>query len=158
MAKAYLGIGGNIGDRMKNIEETISMLKSHGEIEVIRISSVYETEPVGYVDQDAFLNIVVEIGTTLDPYDLLDYCHVIEGTLKRERLIRWGPRTIDVDILLYEGFISDDEKLIVPHPRMLERAFVMIPLYEIAPDMVIDGKDVREVVEGLKTETVKRLK
>lgn len=158
MAKVYLGIGGNMENKKENIEKTIELLRNHPKIIVAKISSYYETEPVGYGDQDWFLNIVVEIDTSLDPYGLLDYCHEIEENLKRERLIRWGPRTIDVDILLYEDFISNDEKLIVPHPRMHERGFVMIPLYEIAKDLIIHDRKIKDIVENMKAEEVRILK
>ncbi|TCO74402.1 2-amino-4-hydroxy-6-hydroxymethyldihydropteridine diphosphokinase [Marinisporobacter balticus] len=155
MRKAYLGIGSNIGNKKENIEKTIALLKDNPLISVCAISSFYETAPVGYTDQDWFLNIVVEIDTSLVPYDLLDYCHHIENELKRERIIRWGPRTIDVDILLYEDFLSTDEQLIIPHPRMCERAFVMIPLYEIAKELIIHNKEIKTIVENLKEKEVR---
>lgn len=154
---AYLGIGGNIGDTKANIERTIELLKENSEIKVTQVSSYYETEPVGYTDQDWFLNIVAEIETTLEPFDLLKYCQHIENELKRERLIRWGPRTIDVDILLYEDFISDDEVLTVPHPRMTERAFAMIPLYEINKDLKIGTEDIKNIVKNLKGEQINKI-
>ena len=154
---AYLGIGGNIGDTKANIERTIELLKENSEIKVTQVSSYYETEPVGYTDQDWFLNIVAEIETTLEPFDLLKYCQHIENELKRERLIRWGPRTIDVDILLYEDFVSDDEVLIVPHPRMTERAFAIIPLYEINKDLKIGTEDIADIVENLKGEQINKI-
>lgn len=155
--KAYLGIGGNIGDTKGNIERVIELLERNAEIKVTKNSSFYETEPVGYTDQDWFLNIVTEIETTLEPFDLLRYCQFIENELKRERLIRWGPRTIDVDILLYEDFISDVEELIVPHPRMTERAFAMIPLYEINKDIKIGNTHITDVVESLKGEDIRKI-
>lgn len=157
MSKAYLGIGSNIGNTRENIEKSIELLKNNPSIIVSTISSFYETAPVGYTNQDWFLNIVVEIDTSLNPYHLLDYCNNIEKELKRERIIRWGPRTIDIDILLYEGFSSDDEKLIVPHPRMCERAFVMIPLYEIATDLTINNKNIKDIAENLKEEEVRKI-
>lgn len=155
--RAYLGIGGNIGDRAANIEFAVDMLKKSEFIEVKKTSSLYETEPVGYVDQDWFMNVVVEIETTMSPYELLEYCQSIESELKRIRLIRWGPRTIDVDILLYEGYESSDETLTVPHPRMTERAFVMVPLYEINSDIEIAGKNISEWMESLEGEEINKL-
>ena len=157
MSRVFLGIGGNIGDKHTNIEKTLSLLQENSQIEIVNTSSYYETAPVGYEDQDWFLNIVVEIDTSLEPYSLLEYCNHIEQELKRERLIHWGPRTIDVDILLYENFSSEDEKLIVPHPRMCERGFVMIPLYEIAPDLMIHNKPIKEFVDQLQTEEVRKI-
>lgn len=157
MTKAYLGLGGNIGNRKENIDKAVELLNNHENIIVLKTSSYYETEPVGYKDQDWFLNIVVEIDTSLIPYDLLKYCNFIEEELKRKRLVRWGPRTIDVDILLYEGFVSEDEKLTVPHPRMMERAFVMVPLYEIAPNIVIKEKNIKEIIDRLEGEEIRKL-
>lgn len=156
MKTAYLGIGGNIGDTRANIEDTIELLKRNDAIEVTNISSFYETEPVGYTDQDWFLNVVVEVETTLEPLELLDYCQYIENELKRERTIRWGPRTIDIDILLYENYSSDSEVLTVPHPRMTQRAFAMVPLYEINTELVIDGKDIKDIIEHLKGEKIRK--
>lgn len=157
MTRAFLGIGSNIGDTKKHIEDSINLLEEITNIRIIKISSYYETEPIGYTEQDWFLNIVVEIDTDLKPYELLQYCNEIEAILHRKRLIRWGPRTIDIDILLYDNFTSNDEKLIIPHPRMLERAFVMIPLQEIAPDLTIDGKNIDEIIEELKTQKIRKI-
>lgn len=156
MKTAYLGIGGNIGDTRENIDETIELLKKNNSIKVTGVSSFYETEPVGYTDQAWFLNVVVEIETDLEPLKLLDYCQYIENELKRERTIRWGPRTIDVDILLYEDYSSDSEVLTVPHPRMTQRAFAMVPLYEINSKLVIDGIDIKDIVENLKGEEIRK--
>lgn len=158
MSKAYLGIGGNMGDRRQYIERAVELLKGNPGITVGKVSSVYETEPVGYREQDWFLNIAAELDTVLSPYELLDYCGFIEKELKRERLIRWGPRTIDVDILLYEDVRLKDERLIIPHPRMKERAFVIIPLMEIAPDIVLDGEPIGCIAKRLDTEGVRKVK
>ncbi|MBS3994912.1 MAG: 2-amino-4-hydroxy-6-hydroxymethyldihydropteridine diphosphokinase [Alkaliphilus sp.] len=157
MSRAYLGIGGNIGNKKENIQKAVDLLKNHPQIVVSAISSYYETAPVGYTYQDWFLNIVVEIETALDPYALLEYCNDIEQNLKRERLIRWGPRTIDLDILLFDEFVFNDEKLTIPHPRMCERAFVMIPLYEIAKNLVINGKKIEEITKNLKEKEVRKV-
>lgn len=157
MKKSYLGIGGNIGDTKNNIEETVRLLAENPNINVTRVSSLYETEPVGYTDQDWFLNIVVEIETSLTPMELLKECQHIENELKRVRTIRWGPRTIDVDILLYEDYESDEEILTIPHPRMTTRAFAMIPLYEIKQDLVINGKNIKEIVGNLKGEEIRKV-
>jgi len=157
MSKAYLGLGSNIGDKKENIDNAVDMLNSNEQIEVKKVSSYYETEPVGYHDQDWFLNVALEIDTTLDPYQLLEFCGLIEEKLKRKRVIRWGPRTIDVDILLYEGFESKDERLTVPHPRMMERAFVMIPLYEIAPETKINNESISKVLKNLNGEEIRKI-
>lgn len=157
MAKAYLGLGSNIGDKKGHLDKAIELLKQQEKITVRNISSYYETDPVGYIDQDLFLNIVVEIETQLEPYKLLEYCNRIEEILKRKRILRWGPRTIDVDILLYEDFISDDEKLIIPHPRMKERAFVMVPLYEINQNVVIDSTNIKDIINNLDIKGIRKV-
>lgn len=157
MSKAYLGLGSNIGDKKENIDNAVEMLRKNEKVKIKKISSYYETEPVGYHDQDWFLNIVVEIDTSLEPYQLLEFCSCIEEKLKRKRIIRWGPRTIDVDILLYEGFNSKDEKLTLPHPRMRERAFVMVPLYEIAPNIEINNQNIRQVLKNLEGEEIRKI-
>ncbi|MFA6682386.1 MAG: 2-amino-4-hydroxy-6-hydroxymethyldihydropteridine diphosphokinase [Sphaerochaeta sp.] len=133
---AYLALGSNIGDREEHLNTAIEMLSKKEDIKVTRVSTFLNTEPVGYTDQPDFLNAVVEIQTDLDPYALLETCNQIEQALKRKRVIHWGPRTIDVDILLFGSLILDEEKLTIPHPRMLEREFVLKPLCEIAPEAV----------------------
>ena len=157
MPKAYLGLGGNIGDRKENIKEALHLLEGRGTVKVLRCSSYYETAPVGYEKQEWFLNAVAEVETELVPAELLLLCNEVEQLLKRVRLIRWGPRTIDIDILLYEDFESQEEKLTVPHPRMHERAFVMVPLAELAPDLRIQGRSVREILQGLKDQEIRKL-
>jgi len=133
MISAYLSIGSNIGDRIANLQGAIDGLRLY-KIEVVAISSVYETEPVGGVVQDDFLNLAVSIKTTLSAYDLLDKIHEIEQKFHRKRLIHWGPRSIDLDILYYANDVFNDERLIVPHPEIKNRQFVLIPLLEIADD------------------------
>lgn len=157
MPKAYLGIGGNLGKVKENIEEALKLLQEGNSLKLQKISSYYETAPVGYEQQAWFLNIVAEIETQMTPYELLALCNKVEHLLKRERLIKWGPRTIDIDILLYEGFESNEEKLIVPHPRMQERAFVMIPLLEIAPDLYMKGQSLKEIVHNINNQEIRKL-
>ncbi|MCR4403369.1 MAG: 2-amino-4-hydroxy-6-hydroxymethyldihydropteridine diphosphokinase [Firmicutes bacterium] len=132
---AYLGLGSNVGDRRRNMAEAIRMLEGSGRVAVEKISSLYETEPVGYEEQGPFLNAVVAITCDFSPLRLLRLCQGIEDGLGRERTIRWGPRTIDIDILLYANRRIRSKNLEVPHPRMWERGFVMVPLAEIAPDL-----------------------
>lgn len=133
MMTAYLSIGSNIEDRYAHLVEAIRSLQLHAQISVVAISSIYETTPVGFVDQADFLNLVVEVETNLHAQELLSVCQQIENEQGRVRDIRWGPRTVDLDILLYNNDNIVVENLIVPHPRMHERAFVLIPLVEIAP-------------------------
>lgn len=135
MNRAYLSLGSNMGDRMDLLQKAVRLLHEHEAVGVEAVSSIYETDPVGLIDQPAFLNIVVEITTSLTPEGLLQICREIEESLDRVRVIRWGPRTIDLDILLYNHDNIETETLTVPHPRMQERAFVLVPLAEIAPDI-----------------------
>ena len=130
---AYLSIGSNIGDRLKTFQKAIQMLEAYNGIRVEKLSSIYETDPVGYTNQACFLNAVIKISTTLNPEELLQTCLFIESKLGRKREIRWGPRTLDLDILLYNQENIETESLIVPHPRMQERAFVITPLMELDP-------------------------
>lgn len=134
---AFLSLGTNIEPRYQHLLKAIELLENDKDISIKRRSSIYETEPVGYVDQADFLNIVIEIETSLSSISLLDLCQHIEHKLGRRRNIRFGPRTIDLDILIYNKENSTVERLILPHPRMHERAFVVIPLYEIAPQRLV---------------------
>lgn len=145
----YLGLGSNLGDRLNHLQQAVEQLQAHPEIRVTRVSSIYETVPVGPVEQPDFLNMVVAAETTLSPEELLSAVQEIEQRLHRVRTIRWGPRTLDIDILLYGDRILQQEGLTVPHPRMEERAFVLIPLLEVAGNLRIPGSGatVRERIE-----------
>ncbi len=133
MNDVYLSIGTNIGERLENLQHAVELLKVSEGIQVARISSVYETAAVGYTDQADFLNIAVHIKTVLSSSEMLNICQSVEQELGRVREFRWGPRIIDLDILLYNHENIETESLIVPHPRMYERAFVLVPLVEITP-------------------------
>ncbi|KHD85043.1 2-amino-4-hydroxy-6-hydroxymethyldihydropteridine diphosphokinase [Heyndrickxia ginsengihumi] len=133
---AYLSLGSNIEPRLSYLHKAIKALQQSPKIEVAAISSIYETDPVGFTEQDQFLNLVVQIRTTFSAIELLDVCLAIERELGRERKIRWGPRTIDLDILLYNHENIETEKLILPHPRMHERAFVLVPLIELDKKLI----------------------
>ncbi len=133
IANAYIALGSNIGNREGNLNNAIEMLRQQEGVEVRLVSSFINTAPVGLTEQPDFLNAVVEVKTSLCPHKLLEICSDIEKKLKRERIIHWGPRTIDLDILLYEDLVLNDADLIIPHPRMHEREFVLKPLKEIAP-------------------------
>lgn len=150
-----MSLGSNIGDTKANLKQAVAMLKE--KIDVLKISSYYETEPVGYKDQAWFLNIALEGETTLSPTELLLFLQGIEQEMGRVKLIRFGPRNIDIDILLYEGFASDEETLTVPHPRMCERAFVIEPLVEIAPELTVGGTPLKQIRDSLKGEQIRRL-
>ncbi|MDE5977760.1 MAG: 2-amino-4-hydroxy-6-hydroxymethyldihydropteridine diphosphokinase [Turicibacter sp.] len=155
MKKAYLGLGSNMGDKKRYLYEAIQMLNHHDQVGITQLSSLYETAPWGYVDQDIFMNLVVEIETALEPLELLNLCQQIENELGRIRKFKWGPRVIDVDILLYDGEVIECERLIVPHPYMTERDFVMIPLSEINPQLMINGQKVQELAQQFNLEALK---
>ena len=152
MNKIYLSLGSNIGDTKSNLDRAVELLKE--KVNILNISSYYETEPVGYKDQDWFLNIVLEGETDLNPRGLLKFTQSIENKMKRIKTIRFGPRIIDIDILLYEQIDLRTDDLIIPHPRMHERAFVLVPLYEIAPHLIIGSKRVKEIIDELDGERI----
>lgn len=135
MNESYLSLGSNIGDRLDMLKQAVRLLAEHAAIEVAAISSLYETDPVGFTEQAAFLNMVVYVRTELSAHGLLEVCQEIEQKLQRKRLVRWGPRTIDLDILLYNQDDVKTERLVIPHPHMHERAFVLVPLIELNPSL-----------------------
>lgn len=135
MNEAFLSIGSNIGDRLYYLEEAVRMLDARSGTSVSAVSSIYETTPVGFTEQADFLNLVCRVETELGAQALLLACQEIEQELGRVREVRWGPRTVDLDILLYNNENIEMENLTIPHPRMQERAFVLIPLLEIEPSV-----------------------
>lgn len=154
MNKAYLSLGSNIGESKENILKAYKLLEDMG-IKITHKSSFYETAPVGFEDQDNFMNSVIEISTELGPYELLEKCHLVEKALKRKRLIHWGPRTIDVDILLFNALKMDEPDLTIPHQEMKKRAFVLVPLLEIDDKIEIAGKPISEHVKAMDTSGVR---
>ncbi|WP_210611402.1 2-amino-4-hydroxy-6-hydroxymethyldihydropteridine diphosphokinase [Priestia flexa] len=140
--RAFIALGSNIKSRSNYLKQAVQLLNSHEGILLENLSSVYETDPVGYTNQSAFLNMVAEIKTELPPLGLLDVLQEIELHQNRKREVVWGPRTLDLDILLYNEEVIHSSRLIVPHPRMTERAFVMVPLSEIASDFIIPAVDI----------------
>jgi 2-amino-4-hydroxy-6-hydroxymethyldihydropteridine diphosphokinase len=141
MPRAYVGLGSNVGDRERMLWSAIHMLSFNPDVDVIAVSSIRETDPVGIVDQPRFLNAAAAVETELDPRALLDLLLSIEGELGRTREgLRFGPRTIDLDLLLYGDEIVDEPGLTVPHPRLDERKFVLEPLAELDPDLVVPGR------------------
>jgi 2-amino-4-hydroxy-6-hydroxymethyldihydropteridine diphosphokinase len=137
MTRAYLGLGANLGDRLANLRRAVSLLDERG-ARFLRSSRVYETEPVG-PDQPDYLNVVVEVETDLSPQGLLIACLAVEEAMGRVRSERWGPRVIDVDVLTFGDQEIEEADLQVPHPRMHERAFVLIPLLELDADPMLPG-------------------
>ena len=136
MNTVFISLGSNIGNRLQYLQRAVSLLELVGQVNVVKVSSVYETDPVGYEEQGAFLNMVVEVETTLTPHEILKKCNEIEAGLGRTREIHWGPRTVDLDILLYNEENMKTQDLIIPHPRMMERGFVLIPLVELQANLV----------------------
>ncbi len=131
--KAYLSLGSNVGNRAAHLAAGVDLVAAG---EPVRVSRVYETEPVGGVAQDDFWNLVIELETDATPRALLERARRAEAARGRVRDVRWGPRTLDVDVLLVGDLVSDDPEITVPHPRMYERLFVLVPLGELAPELV----------------------
>jgi 2-amino-4-hydroxy-6-hydroxymethyldihydropteridine diphosphokinase len=136
---ALLGLGSNIGDKAENISRAIDLLTAAGDIRIVRASRLYRTAAWGVTDQDWFVNACIAVATELDPHELLKRCLGVEERMGRVREQRWGPRIIDVDVLTYRDVTLSDPDLTLPHPRITERAFVLVPLRDVAPDLVIGG-------------------
>ncbi len=157
MTSVYLSLGSNIGDKKAYLLSAIERLEQLDKTVVKSVSSFYETAAWGKTDQDDFLNICCELETDLAPQELLLACQKIEKDLKRVRHEHWGPRTIDIDILLYGDETIATENLNVPHPYMTERAFVLVPLEEIAPKLQINGKSISSYLAPLNVQEVRKL-
>lgn len=157
MKTVYLGLGSNLGDRAATLAAAILKLDS-AELRLMRASGLYETEPMGLKEQPWFLNQVAEFHTTLFPLQLLQRTKKIENELGRKRAVRNGPRTLDIDILLYGSAIVRSEELEIPHPRFRERRFVLAPLAELNPDLrdPVSGKQVKALLAGLADQTIRR--
>lgn len=151
MNDVYLSIGTNIGEREDNLRRAVRLLAEQVKVETV--SAVYETAAVGFTDQADFLNIAVHVKTQLAPIAMLDVCQAIENELGRVRTIRWGPRVIDLDILLYNNENMNTERLILPHPRMYERAFVLIPLFDVVATQSEQLAKARDIVMQMDAET-----
>lgn len=156
MTQAYLGLGSNIGNKAGHLAAAVRGLAAVPGIRITARSSDYRTPPWGETDQDWFLNGALAIETDLDPHALLDACLGVERDLGRIRERRWGPRVIDIDVLSYAGAEVSDERLVLPHRYVRERAFVLVPLAEIAPDLVIGGETVADALAKLDRSGIER--
>ncbi|WP_337269793.1 2-amino-4-hydroxy-6-hydroxymethyldihydropteridine diphosphokinase [Oryzifoliimicrobium ureilyticus] len=142
MKTACLGLGGNIGDPIRAMSNALRIIADHPACAISAVSRLYRTPPWGKTDQSYFFNACVAVLTSLEPEALLDFCLHIERAMKRERTERWGPRTLDIDILTYGEDVLETTRLTLPHPRMTDRAFVLLPLADFAADLEIGGRSV----------------
>jgi 2-amino-4-hydroxy-6-hydroxymethyldihydropteridine diphosphokinase len=159
MSEAFLALGGNVGDVRSTFDHAIAMLCDGAKVRLIARSADYRTPPWGDTDQPAFLNAVIEVATSLSPHGLLSRALSCERALGRDRSVgrRWGPRPIDIDILAYDDVELHDAALMLPHPHLFGRAFVLVPLAEIAPNLVIAGTQVRDALFRVDTSGIERL-
>ena len=159
MASVLIALGGNVGDVRTTFEKAIPNICGMAQAALLARSSDYATPPWGEEDQARFINACIEIETSLDPHALLFILHRVEQKFGRDRAKerRWGPRTLDLDLIAYDNVAIDKPELTLPHPRLFERAFVLVPLAEIAPDRMIRGRPVAEALADLSTEGIERL-
>ncbi|EHJ52363.1 2-amino-4-hydroxy-6-hydroxymethyldihydropteridine diphosphokinase [Streptococcus macacae] len=159
MTTVYLSLGSNIGNKQKYISQALSKLESLEQTRLLLVSSYYKTKPWGKTDQDDFLNIACQLETELTCHNLLQQCQKIEHDLDRIRHEHWGPRTIDIDILFFGHQIIDDDLLKLPHPYLQERAFVLVPLNEIASDFIhpVLKKPISKLVKNIEQTTVEKI-
>lgn len=154
MSFAYIGLGSNLGKRLKNLEKSVKILESLDSLKVIKKSSVYLTEPVGYENQSWFLNMVIKVKTDLLPFELLDKLLETEKKMGREKGVKNGPRKIDLDLLFYDDRIINTKRLTLPHPRLHKRRFVLVPLSEISKNKIhpLKKKRISTLLKELKDE------
>ena len=159
MVEAFLGLGGNVGNARKTIDEAIMLLCGKSGIRLLARSFAYRTAPWGVEDQPAFINVCIAVETSLTPYRVLAQAQAVENALGRDRgrERRWGPRSIDIDLLAYDDLKLQTPELTLPHPRLFERAFMLVPLAEIAPERMIGGVRLRDALARLDRSGVERL-
>jgi len=159
MHEALLGFGGNVGDVRANLNEAVAMFADGKDVTLRSASSHYRTPPWGVLEQPPFINLAIVVETTLSAHDLLRRAMNIESAFDRDRFRekRWGPRTVDVDLLAYDELVLNEPGLILPHPRLFERAFVLVPLNEIIPGRVVAGRNIREALKALDDRGIERL-
>ena len=155
--RVYISAGSNLGNRKANLEYALQSLTKRGVVPT-EMSSYFETEPVGFFEQPWFLNIAIKLETRLAPYELLDLCQEVENSYGRVRNLTKGPRTLDLDILLYDDIVVNQLRLVIPHPRMSERKFVLVPLAQIAPEVLhpVLKKTIRSLLEACSDPSVIR--
>lgn len=153
MTKVLLSLGSNLGDSIDILKHAVDDIKNENDIKDVVVSPFYRTKPVGFLDQDDFVNLALSLETEIDAYALLSLASELEQKYKRVRLFKDGPRTLDIDIIAYGDTQSDDKKLTLPHPRMQERAFVLAPLKDIVPDFIITkfNRSIIELFDALPT-------
>lgn len=159
MAEALVALGGNLGDARETLDRAIAEFCDGTTVRLLARSSDYRTPPWGVEDQPPFVNLCIAVETALEPHALLDRAHAVERSFGRHRTteLRWGPRTLDIDLLTYDALVLDDPDLTLPHPRLSERAFVLAPLAEIVPDRLIAGMRVRDALAQLDRTGIEKL-
>jgi 2-amino-4-hydroxy-6-hydroxymethyldihydropteridine diphosphokinase len=159
MAEALLGLGGNVGDVRTALDKALTLLADNKDIILRARSSDYATPPWGVKDQPPFINLAILVETVLTPRALLERALEVERALGRDRAreTRWGPRTIDIDLIAYDDLVLDEPDLTLPHPRLFERAFVLVPLAEIAPDRMIAGRKIKDALAAIDAAGIERL-
>lgn len=159
MPDVLIGLGGNLGDVRANLDRAVGLLCGDGRIRLLARSSNYRTPPWGREDQPPFINCCLMVETDLPPHSVLDCAQAVERALGRDRAReqRWGPRTVDIDLLTYGDIAVDEPDLTLPHPRLFERAFVLVPLLEIVPSATVAGRSIREALARLDTAAIERL-
>ena len=156
MTPAFIALGANLGDPVAQLREAAQRLRDTVGLHSVQLSPIYFSAPVGVVDQPRFANAAVRLETTLTAHELLAVCHSVERAMGRVRTVRWGPRTIDLDLIFFGTLHLSDETLTLPHPRWSERAFVVQPIYDLAPDLVIDGVALSETLARLDRSDLQR--
>jgi 2-amino-4-hydroxy-6-hydroxymethyldihydropteridine diphosphokinase len=159
MAEALLGFGGNVGDVRTTLDKAVALFADGKDVTLRARSSDYATPPWGVTDQPPFVNLAIAIETALSPRALLERALGVERALGRDRAreTRWGPRTIDIDLIAYDDLVLDEPDLTLPHPRLFERAFVLVPLNEIVPERIIAGRKIKDAMAGIDAAGIERL-
>ncbi|MEO6712967.1 MAG: 2-amino-4-hydroxy-6-hydroxymethyldihydropteridine diphosphokinase, partial [Mycobacteriales bacterium] len=156
MSRAVLSLGSNLGDRLATLSAALGLLAA-ADVVPVALSPVFETDAVGGPEQPDYLNAIAIVETSRPPYELLDVAQAVESGLGRERSVRWGARTVDIDIVVFDDLVSDDPRLTLPHPRAAERAFVLVPWLLVEPDAVLpDGRRIDQLVRDLGSAGVRR--